>query len=675
MSEIKVIIDGVSITGKAGSTILEIATENGIHIPTLCYDERVKLYGACGICTVEVEGVPKLLRACSAKATDGMVIITSSDRIKRSRKVALELLLSDHTGDCRGPCMLNCPAGTDCQEYVKLIGQGDYKGAVRVIKEKLPLPSSIGRVCPHPCEDACRRQMVEDPIAIAWLKSFAGDADLASDDTFRPDVEPDTGKRVAIIGGGPAGLTAAYFLRTMGHSVVILEAMPKMGGMLRYGIPQYRLPKDVVDKEVAEIESLGVEMKNNVRIGKDISFEEIQSSYDAVVVAIGAWTSSPMGIKGEELEGVYGGIDFLGKFALGETINVGEKVAVVGGGNTAMDACRTAVRLGAKEVYVFYRRTRAEMPAADIEIEEAQEEGVDFRFLTNPVEILSKDGKVSGVKVQKMELGEPDSSGRRRPVAVEGAFEDIELDSFIMAIGQYANTDGFDAIEKTGWGTIAADEHSFRTSIDNVFAVGDATNNGADIAIAAIGEAHKAAIVINHFLDGVDIPYKKPYYVKQEFTQEHFEDKPKQHRVKMPHISPEERKTNFEEIVLGFSEEEARKEASRCLDCGCHDYYDCKLIKYSNDCDVEPERFEGEKHERELIEINPKIEHNPDKCVLCGLCVRVCEEEVGKNVLGLLNRGFDSVVNPMFEDEQTQEFCTKCGKCVELCPTGALKLL
>jgi len=675
MSEIKVIINGVSITAEAGSTILDIATANGIKIPTLCYDERVKLYGACGLCTVEVEGIPKLLRACSAIASDGMVIHTTSDRINRSRKIALELLLSDHTGDCRGPCKLNCPAGTDCQEYIRLIGQGKYKEAVKTIKEKLPLPASIGRVCPHPCEDACRRQMVEEPLAIAWLKSFAADIDLESDDTFKPIVDPDSGKKVAVIGGGPAGLTAAYFLRTMGHSVVILEAMPKMGGMLRYGIPQYRLPKEVLDKEIAEIASLGVEMKNNIRIGKDISFDEIKSSYDAVLVAIGAWTSSPMGVKGEDLEGVCGGINFLGKLALGEKIELGEKVAVVGGGNTAMDACRTAVRLGAKEVYVIYRRTRAEMPAADVEIEEAEEEGVIFKFLTNPVEILSADGKVSGIKLQKMELGEPDASGRRKPVAVEGAFEYIALDNVIMAIGQYANTDGFDAIEKTRKGTISADEHTFRTSLENVFAVGDATNAGADIAISAIGEAQKASVVINNFLNGVMVPYKKPYVVEREVTSEEFEENPKQHRAKMPLVSAEKRKTNFEEIALGFSEEQAQKEASRCLECGCHDYYNCKLIEYANDYDVNPSRFGGIKHARDMVEINPKIEHNPNKCVLCGLCMRVCEEEVGKTVLGLLGRGFDTVVNPMFESEQAAQFCTNCGKCVELCPTGALKQL
>lgn len=675
MSKINLKIDGIQVTGEAGSTILDIATANGIEIPTLCYDERVKLYGACGLCVVEVEGIPKLLRACSAKATDGMVVHTHTERVDRSRKIALELLLSDHTGDCRGPCKLNCPAGTDCQEYVRLIAEGKYKESVKVIKEKLPLPACIGRVCPHPCEDACRRQMVEDPIAIASLKFFAADKDLESDDTYKPFIEPDSGKKIAVIGGGPGGLTAAYFLRTRGHEVVIFDQMPKMGGMLRYGIPEYRLPKAIVDREVEEIASLGVEMKNNVKIGKDVQFEELQKSYDAVLVAIGAWTSSSMRVQGEDLDGVYGGINFLGKLGLGEKPVIGKKVAVIGGGNTAMDACRTSVRLGAEEVYIIYRRTRDEMPAAEIEIEEAEEEGVIYKFLTNPVEILGKDGKVSGIKLQKMELGEPDASGRRRPMPIEGAFEEIELDNVIMAIGQYADTEGFDAVEKTKKGTISADEHTFRTNIENVFAVGDATNAGADIAIAAIGEAQKAAVVINSYLDGVEVPYNKPYYVEKTVTPEDLEDKPKQRREKMPMRSPEERKHDFKEIMYGFSEEQAKQEASRCLDCGCHDYYDCRLIKYSNDYDVNPSRFPGVKHEREFITINKKVVHDPNKCVLCGLCMRVCEEEVGKTVLGLLGRGFDTIINPMFTNEEAQTFCTGCGKCTELCPTGALRLL
>lgn len=673
--KIRVNIDGYEIEAQEGATILQIARENGIEIPTLCHDARVEAYGACGLCVVEIEGSPKLARACATKAASGMVIHTQGERAKQARKVALELLLSDHEGDCKAPCSLNCPAGTDCQGYVGLIANGQYRQAVKLIKEKVPLPASIGRICPHPCEQACRRKMVEDPIAIAHLKSFAADLDLRSWAPYQPECAPDTHKKISIVGGGPAGLTAAYFLRTMGHSVTVYDAMPKMGGMLRYGIPQYRLPKEVLDQEVAAIASLGVTMINNTKIGEGLTLDELREGSDAVLVAIGAWTSSSMRVPGESLNGVMGGIDFLRHVALNEPSGIGERVAVVGGGNTAMDACRTAVRMGAKEVYIIYRRTRDEMPADALEIEQAEEEGVAFKFLTNPVEILGAGGAVRGVRLQQMALGEPDASGRRRPVPVEGAFEDLPLDTVIMAIGQWTNPEGFEALELTKRGTIAADESTFSTSLNGVFAVGDATNRGADIAIAAIGEAGKAAKVIDSFLKGAAVPYRKPYVVERTVTPEMLAGREKKARVQMPHLSPEERKTNFKEIDLGYTQELAKREASRCLECGCHDAFECKLLHYANEYEVAPARFEGEKHSRPQEQTHPFIERNADKCILCGLCVRVCDEAMGRTALGLVSRGFDTVVAPEFGRKLEKTDCISCGQCVAVCPTGALREL
>ena len=675
MSEIKVNIDGKEITAQSGQTILKIAQENGIEIPALCYVDGVKPYGACGLCTVEVEGTPKLLRACATIASDGMVIKTNTPRVAQSRKIALELLISDHTGDCKGPCSLNCPAGTDCQGYVKLIGEGKFKEAVALVKEKLPLPASIGRVCPHPCEKACRRQLVEQPISIAHLKSFAADEDLKSGDKFMPELAASTGKTVGIIGGGPAGLTAAYFLSAKGHKVTVYDAMPQMGGMLRYGIPQYRLPKEVLDEEIASIAELGAELKNNVRIGKDITLDEIRSRHDAVLVAIGAWTSSSMRIPGEELDGVYGGIDFLRSVSLKNPVAIGEKVAVVGGGNTAMDACRSAVRLGAKEVYIIYRRTEDEMPADKLEIEEAREEGVTFKFLSNPIEFIGENGKVKAAKLQLMELGEPDQGGRRKPVPIENAYEEIALDSVIMAIGQKINSIGFEQLELTERGNIAADTSTFRTSLDGVFAVGDATNRGASIAIEAIGEANKASDVIDSYLKGAEKGYKKPFVVEKTVTAADLADRAKVERAVMPKRSAEERKHDFDAVDLGLSKEAAMKEARRCLQCGCHDYADCKLIRYANMYDIKPERFAGEKHNEPIERKLVSIERNQNKCVLCNLCVRVCDEEVGKGILGLVGRGFTTVIKPEFNKPEVVEYCKSCQKCVEACPTGALKSL
>ena len=665
-------INGVKVTAEPSDTILSSATKAGVEIPTLCFDKRTAIYGACGICLVEVEGVPKLLRACSAKPREGYVVSTKTDRVVRARKTALELLLSDHTGDCRGPCKLNCPAMTDCQKYVGEIAKGDYKGAVNTIYEAFPLPASIGRVCPHPCEDACNRKMVEEPISIAFLKAFAADKVLASGNPYEVPVEPDTGKSVVIVGGGPAGLTAAYFLRRYGHAVTIIDQQPKMGGMLRYGIPEYRLPKTVLDKEIEIIEKSGVTMKNSVKLGKDVEFDSLKKNYDAVLLAIGAWSSRPMGLPGEELEGVVGGIDFLEKLGLGEKPVLGKRVVVCGGGNTAMDCCRTAVRLGAEEVYVVYRRTRNEMPAEQIEIEEAMEEGVKFKFLANPNKFYGENGHVTGMELQYMELGEPDASGRRRPVPIEGKTENIEIDNVLMAIGQGPDCTGIEGIELSRKNTILCDEMTFRTEIPNVFAAGDVTNKGAGIAIAAIAEAQKAALCINNFLEGDKVRYKKPYFVTQEKTPEDFKDKKKQSRESMPTLSPEERKDNFKPIYLGFTEEQAKKEASRCLDCGCHDYYDCRLIKYANWHDVHPEKFPGTVHHRKVVPVTEVISHNPDKCVLCGLCYRTCEQIAEKTFIGLYHRGFNTNINHMVPDE-AKSYCASCLKCVAVCPTGAMK--
>ncbi len=664
-------IDGKDISVKKGTTILEAARANGIDIPTLCHSEYVKAYGACGLCLVEGENMPKLMRACSTVAGDGMVISTMSPRVVRARKVALELIMSDHDGDCKAPCTLACPANTDCQGYVGLIANGEYKKATEVIKEALPLPASIGRICPHPCEKACRRQIIEEPISIAQLKFFAADKDLAGD-TYIPEIAADTGKTVAIIGGGPGGLSAAYFLRRKGHSVKIYDKMPKMGGMLRYGIPQYRLPKNVLDKEIALIENMGVELINNVKIVENISFEQIKKENDAVIVAVGAWKSLKMRVQGEEQEGVFGGIDFLRSVILGEKPDIGDRVAVCGGGNTAMDACRTAVRLGAKQVYVIYRRTRNEMPAEDIEIKEAEEEGVIYKFLTNPVEFTGENGRVNGVKLQIMELGEPDASGRRSPVPVEGKFESIELDSVIMAIGQGSDLAGIEGLDLTKKGTISADENSFVTSQEGVFAIGDTINRGAGIAISAIGHAKKAAIAVDAYLNGVDICYKEPYFSEREVTRESFPDVSEISRVKMSQLSPEERKHNFDEVVHGYTEEEAQREAHRCLGCGCHDYYECKLIKLANSYDIDPSRFAGEK-KTNYVNKYEFIERDVNKCILCGLCVRACSEVMGITAIGLVGRGFTTVVSPAFALPLDKTNCNACGLCVQLCPTGALQ--
>ncbi len=675
MNEIKLTINGKECIGQKGQTILEIAEANGIFIPTLCHLASVKHYGACGVCVVEGEGLPKLMRACSTMAADGWVINTESKRVVQARKIALELLMSDHDGDCKGPCGLNCPAHTDVQGYVKQIALGNDTEAVRIIKEKIPLPASIGRVCPHPCVDKCRRQLVEQPLSIAYLKAFAADNDMKSASPFKPQVAAATGKKVAIVGGGPAGLSAAYQLAVKGHAVTVLDMMPEMGGMLRYGIPEYRLPKAVLSAEVAAIAALGVEMKNNVKVGTDVTLDSLRADYDAVLVAVGAWLSTGIGCEGDKLDGVLGGIDMLREVNMGGRPNLGKNVAVVGGGNVAMDACRTAVRLGAENVYVIYRRTRAEAPAEDLEIEEALEEGVQFKWLTNPAEIIGENGKVVKIKLQVMELGEPDASGRRSPVPVEGKFEILDVDTVISAIGQRCSLAGFEALTQTRKGTIEASENNCTTNLDGVFAAGDATNRGPSIAVRAIGEANDAAEAIDAYLAGRDMKIPTPYYSQRQVTAEEFADREKLPRAEMSCKEPSYRKGNFDAVINGFTDEQARAEAQRCLECGCHDFEECKLVHHTNLYEVDPGRFAGAKRQAGSEKKQVVIERNEGKCILCNLCVRTCEEVAQQGLLGLVGRGFTTVIKPEFRDSEKIAVCATCRKCAEACPTGALKIL
>ncbi len=662
MSKIKFTVDGKTVICEKGTTILEAALQSGIEIPNLCHSKNLKVYGACGVCSVEIKGREKLVRSCALEAQEGMEVLTHSKLAAKVRKSTLELLMSDHEGDCKGPCELNCPAKTDVQGYLAAIARGDYRKAVEIIKETNPLPASIGRICPHPCEKHCRRNLVEEPLSIAYLKAFAGDRDLESD-PFLPVLKNKTEKSVGIIGAGPAGLAAAYRLCLEGHSVTVYDKMPKAGGMLRYGIPEYRLPKAVLDKEIALIEKLGVKFL----LGEHANFDKMKNEHDAVLVAVGAWKPSSIGCTGEKYS--VGGIDFLRQAALGEPMQIGKKVAVVGGGNTAMDACRTAVRLGAKEVYVIYRRTRAEAPAEDIEITEAMEEGVVFKFLTNPAEIIAENGKIKAVKLQIMELSEADSSGRRKPVPVEGKFEMLQVDTVISAIGQKGDLEGFEELALTPKGTV--DAQNGKTNMEGVFAAGDITGKGAGIAIEAIAEGNLAAKAIDAYLTGKEFEQAEKYYSKRNLTEKDFEHEKRKNRAQMKTLLLEESKNTFDEVICGFSEEEAKNEANRCLKCGCEAYESCKLIKYANSEKIEYNRFLGAKHPCFKEQKLGIIERDMGKCILCNLCVRTCDEEVKKGILGLVGRGFNTFIKP----EEVTDFCRSCKKCAEICPTGALKIV
>jgi len=690
--KVNVILNGEIITGYKGETVLELAKRHGIEIPTLCHDPRLLPYTSCYVCVVEVEGMRGLQPSCSTKVNEGMRIETHNDKIKAARKTALDLLVSNHYADCIGPCKQACPAGVDVQGYISLIEKGMHHEAVALIKDTNPLPAICGRVCVRPCEVACRRNLLDEDYAVGidYLKRFASDIDLESPDKWKPEVKPATGKKVAVIGAGPAGLSCGFFLQKEGHQVDIFEASPRAGGWLRYGIPEYRLPNDILQKEVDNITELGVKIKYKKKFGEDIKYRDLKKKYDATILTIGSQKGTLVGCDGEDAENVYSGIDFLKKMELsGKRYDFkGKTVAVVGGGNTAMDCCRSSMRCGADKVYVIYRRTENEMPANPIEIHESKLEGVTYKFLTNPSKInKTKDGKVKSITCLKMELGPADASGRRRPVPIPGSEFDLDVDVVLAAIGQKTVAGFIDDINGTlenggelklnRWGDIDADAGTLQTGVENIFAAGDGVTGPATL-IEAIGQAKLASHSCNLYLEGKEVtpPPKEFISKKENFKLQVAEDYQghflNQEREEMPTLDPAKR-NNFKEVELGYENEKvAHHETLRCLECGCTALFTCDLKKYSTDYGADQEKYGGDFKEYQVDFRHPYIEIDNNKCILCGRCVRICREVVGADALGLINRGFDTYVAPSMGDALQDTHCESCGMCVSTCPTGAI---
>jgi NADPH-dependent glutamate synthase beta subunit-like oxidoreductase/2,4-dienoyl-CoA reductase-like NADH-dependent reductase (Old Yellow Enzyme family) len=470
------------------------------------------------------------------------------------------------------PCNEACPAWTNVQEMVYLISEGRFKDALEVIRETNPLPVICGRVCRHPCEKECHRGKVEDPISIAALERLAGDLESSPGEGTTP--APRTKKeKVAIIGSGPAGLTAARNLATMGYGVTIFEALPVAGGMLAVGIPEYRLPKKVLQTQIDGVKRLGVEIKLKRRLGKDLTINTLwKQGYKAIFLATGAHSSMKLDIPGEKLKGIYAGVFFLKDVNLGKKVRVGNKVAIVGGGNAAIDAARTALRLGAKEVFIVYRRSRNEMPAYPEEIAEAEKEGIKIHFLAAPNRILGESGKVVGMECIRMELGEPDSSGRKRPIPIKGSNFTMAADMIIPAIGESPDLTFLPKGKKlriTSAGTLEVDPVSLVTNITSVFAGGDVVH-GPATAVEAISAGKRAAASIDCYLQGKSFQLGKeqpPVVTYEEVMSFGAKEGEKRNHVVMPALSLEERSLGFKEVNLGFNKEMAIEEAGRCLHC------------------------------------------------------------------------------------------------------------
>lgn len=680
----QVTLDGKQVDANSGETILDVAKRSGVEIPTLCHQEGLKPYGSCFICVVEIKGMGRLVPSCATPIADGMDILTNSERVLASRKVCIELLLSDHVGDCRAPCQVECPAGIDVPAFISLLEQNNTEDAVKIIKDVLPFPSSLGRVCPRPCETQCHMACSSNSLSICFLKRYIGDDDLKGPSPYIPKVGKPKGKKVSIVGAGPAGLTAAFYLRKMGYDVDVMDSHSEPGGMLRYGIPEYRLPRDVLAAEIDIIRKMGANIQCNKSMPKDFTINSLIDKSDAVFLAIGAQRASDMRVEGEHDGGAISGIAFLDDIANGKKVDVGDEVVVVGGGNTAIDAARTSLRLGSKNVTILYRRTQAEMPADDIEIDAAIEEGVKMHFLAAPVK-MSKTEAGTELECVKMELGEPDASGRRRPVPKKGSEFKIQATAVISAIGQGVDSDCVDAdatdIKLTKWYTLDVDPDTFLTSREGVFAGGDCAT-GADIAVTAIAAGRKAAVSIDQYLRGEKVTgeAKRYYHLMGEkptdsppaFIEKIETDAAT--KMKMPELPAKERIENFEEVETGFTLDDALSEAKRCEGCGCRSFDSCKLQNMAEEYGAKPERFAGERREYFVDDSHPIIRYESHKCIMCGSCIRVCSEEKELNALGFIGRGFSATMRPMLERLWDESSCDSCLKCVPLCPTGAISI-
>src|SRR5256885_4614010 len=560
-------LDGKTVKAYEGQTILSVAIDNGIDdIPNLCDDEKLEPTSACRMCLVHIEGVDLPLPSCNTPASPGMVVTSKSDELFHIRRTNLEMMLSDHNAYCQPPCQVDCPTHIDIPGYLELIAKGSMKEAARLVKEVLPFPYILGLTCPAPCQKACRRALVDEDIAICRMHGHAAATCLLDPPVPFPR-DPATGKKVAIVGSGPAGLTAAYYLALKGHYCKVFEMQPQAGGMLRYGIPEYRLQKDMMDREIDHVWQLGVDLHSNVKLGKDFTIDDLfAEGFDAVYLAIGCWTSNKLNVPGDDADGVVNAIAYLREKVEGMPVPVDEnkEVDVIGVGFNTFDCTRTSLRLGAN-VHTTYYRTRADMSATQEEVEDGEAEGTHLVVRVAQQRIITENGKVVGVEYARTKPGEPDARGRRRPVPIPGSGFIIKCSTVIPAIGQAADKSVLDeqtsGVKWTKWKTVQTDPHNFMTDRVAVFSGGDC-QMGAKTIIECVAQGKLGARSIHAFLSGEDMDEVARRLEIEERKPDLCDIgpyKPYEPKAKVPMLPYEERRRNFKLIEMGYMQEQAQR--------------------------------------------------------------------------------------------------------------------